>query len=226
MITSRGIVRIAALALAFAMPGLAARASSDPAMDASVSHVQRQWEHIVYQVKGDRAQLQQIKAVEASADALVARYPGRAEPLIWDGIVKSEEAGKAGGLEALGDAKQARQLFERAYAIDRTALEAGAPTSLGVLYYRVPGFPLGFGDKTKARRYLVEAVALAPNGMDANYFYGDFLASQGEYGRAAKVLQRALAAPPHPDRPIWDTGRRAEIRARLQAVNAKLRTAS
>jgi Tfp pilus assembly protein PilF len=130
------------------------------------------------------------------------------------------------GFSALSDAKAARQLFETAYRLDPKALEAGAPTSLGVLYYRVPGFPIGFGDRTKARKYLAEAVSLAPDGMDANYFYGDFLASQGEYAPAAKALQHALAAPAHPDRPVWDAGRRAEIRALLARVNGKLRTHS
>ena len=38
------------------------------------------------------------------------------------------------------------------------ALDAGAPTSLGVLYYRVPGFPFGFGDNDKARQLLAQAV--------------------------------------------------------------------
>lgn len=128
------------------------------------------------------------------------------------------------GLSALSDAKAARKSFEQAYQIDRTALEGGAATSLGTLYYRVPGFPIGFGDKDKARRYLVEGVALAHDGMDANYFYGDFLLTQGEYAAAAKVLQRALAAPPHPDRPLWDAGRRAEIRALLAKANAKRRS--
>src|SRR5665213_1536687 len=104
MSRSQQFVRVAAFALTFAATGLAAKASNHPAMDASVARVQREWERVAYQVKGDRAKLQRIKAVVPEADALVARFPGRAEPLIWDGIIKSEEAGKAGGLEALGDA--------------------------------------------------------------------------------------------------------------------------
>jgi Tfp pilus assembly protein PilF len=157
---------------------------------------------------------------------VAARYPGHAEPLIWNGIAKSEEAAMSSGFSALSDAKAARQLFETAYRLDRRALEAGAPASLGVLYYRVPGFPIAFGDKAKARKYLQEAVSLAPDGMDANYFYGDFLASEGEYAAAAKALQRGLAAPSHPDRPVWDSGRRAEIVALLARVNSRLRARS
>jgi Tfp pilus assembly protein PilF len=192
-------------------------------MDASVARVQHEWERIKYQTKDPAAQHAQIKVLAHDAAVSAARFPGRAEPLIWEGIAQSEQAAMSSGLSALSDAKAARKSFEQAYQIDRTALEAGAPTSLGTLYYRVPGFPIAFGDKEKARRYLAEGVKLAPDGMDANYFYGDFLMTQGEYAAAAKVLQHALASPPRPDRPIWDAGRRVEIRALLAKANAKLR---
>lgn len=200
-----------------------ALASDNPAMDASVARVQHEWERIKYQTKDPAQQHAQIRILAHDAAASAARFPGRAEPLIWEGIAQSEQAAMSSGLSALSDAKAARRSFEQAYKIDRAALEAGAPTSLGTLYYRVPGFPIAFGDKDKARQYLVEGVKLAPDGMDANYFYGDFLMTQGEYATAAKVLQHALASPPHPDRPIWDAGRRAEIRALLAKANAKLR---
>jgi tetratricopeptide (TPR) repeat protein len=212
-----------ALLAAMAASSTPALASDNPAMDASVARVQQEWERIKYQIKDPAQQHAQIKILARDAAASAARFPGRAEPLIWEGIAQSEEAAMSSGLSALADAKAARKSFEQAYKIDRTALEAGAPTSLGTLYYRVPGFPIAFGDNDKARHYLAEGVTLAPDGMDANYFYGDFLLTQGEYAAAAKVLQRALASPPHPDRPIWDAGRRAEIRVLLAKANAKLR---
>ena len=114
-------------------------------------------------------------------------------------------------LWAMGYAKTAKAILEEAYQKDPAALDAGAPTSLGVLYYRVPGFPFGFGDNEKARQLLAQAVSLAPNGMDANYFYADFLMSQHEYAAAYKVLKHALALPPQTKRPLWDKNRRAVI---------------
>jgi Tfp pilus assembly protein PilF len=45
----------------------------------------------------------------------------------------------------------------------------------GALYYQVPGWPIGFGDKDKANELLKKALALNPDGIDPNYFYGDFL---------------------------------------------------
>jgi cytochrome c-type biogenesis protein CcmH/NrfG len=90
-----------------------------------------------------------------------------------------------------------------------------------VLYSRVPRWPLGFGDNEKARDLLVQAVSLAPNGMDANYFYADFLMNQQEYAAADKVLKHALSLPPQSNRPLWDKNRRAVIRELMAKAEAK-----
>ncbi len=111
------------------------------------------------------------------AGTLVQKYPNQPEPTIWPGILISEQASMANEnrspVKALRLALKARDILTEAEKVDPVALDAGAPTSLGVLYYRVPGFPLGFGDKTKARHLLQEATTNAPNGLDASYFYGD-----------------------------------------------------
>ena len=156
-----------------------------------------------------------MTALGDAADALAAKYPDRPEAIIWDGIITSELASMNSGFAALGLAKRARKILETAYAIDPAALDAGSPTSLGVLYYRVPGWPIGFGDKKKARELLQQAVTLAPDGLDAWYFYGDFLYTQGEYPSAREAFQHALAIPEHPDRPLWDKSRRLVIQEDL-----------
>ena len=153
------------------------------------------------------------------ATGLVQQYQSRPEAAIWLGIIVSEQASMASEngspFKALSFAKHARDILEPIAKADPAVLDAGAPTSLGVLYYRVPGFPLGFGDKTKARQLLQEAVRYAPNGLDANYFYGDFLFEQHEYSEAEQVFKHALSLPPHSDRPLWDESRRAVIQEDL-----------
>ena len=209
------------MALAIAASGTAL-ASNNKAMDADIHSIELQWEHIKFEETGSPNQFAHIDALARFAANLTTKYPGRVEPLIWDGIVTSEEAGMAGTMSALGYAKSARAMLEQAYAKDPAALDAGAPTSLGVLYSRVPGWPIGFGDNDRARQLLVQAVSLAPNGMDANYFYADFLMNQHEYAAAYRILKHALALPSQKDRPLWDKNRRAVIRELM----AKAQTAS
>jgi tetratricopeptide (TPR) repeat protein len=208
--------------MAFAcVTGGAALASNNKAMDADIHSVELQWEHIKFAEDGSSNQLEHIDALAKYAAGLVAKYPGRVEPLIWEGIVTSEEAGMAGTMSALGYAKAAKAVLEQAYQKDPAALNAGAPTSLGVLYARVPGWPIGFGDNDKARELLAQAVSLAPNGMDANYFYGDFLMGQHDYAAAYKVLKHALSLPPQTNRPLWDKNRRAVIRELMAKAQAE-----
>ncbi len=213
---------VLALATAGIFAALPARADEPSTMDGDIKRLEHQWAHIVYEVKDSSDQLTQIDALNKEAAAVVQRYPGRTEPLIWDGIITSEEAAIASVFTALGYAQDARALFERAEQIDPKALDGAAQMSLGTLYYRVPGFPVAFGDNKKARAYLEKGMALNPDGLDSNYFYGDFLLEQGEYAKARDVLAHGLLASANAERPVWDAGRRAEIKALLAKANAKL----
>jgi tetratricopeptide (TPR) repeat protein len=142
-------------------------------------------------------------------------FPQRAEPLIWKGIIVSSWAGAKGGLGALGLVKQAKTDYESAMKLDANALEGSAMNSLGVLYYKVPGWPVGFGNKDKAKELLQKALALNPKGIDPNFFYGEYWLEQGNAPEAIAYLERALQAPARPGRVIADNGRREEIRTLL-----------
>ncbi len=198
-------------------------AYAGPTLRAAVLHISREWARIKYDVHGDDQQMKQLRPLERQAAALAKRYPKHATPLLWQGIVASEEAARAGLFHKLGYAEKARRLFDEAKALHPDAGHGGVWLSLGVLYSRVPGFPFGFGSDSKARRYLRRALAIDPDGLDANYFYGDFLFSEGKYAQARKVLERGLQAPVDARRPIWNKGRRLEIRALIARIRRKER---
>ncbi len=205
---------------AAALPSLAS-ASDNPALDAAIYDLEIKWENIKFDVRESDKQGELMDALGADADAMAAQYPDRVEAMIWDGILTSERASMTSGFAALRLAKAARSVLEKAYALDPAALDAGAPTSLGVLYYRVPGWPIGFGDTDKARQLLEQATKLAPEGLDAWYFYGDFLYSESQYPEATAALQHALAIPVHPDRPLWDKSRRLVIQELLTKIQQR-----
>lgn len=184
-------------------------------MTEDVKAVNDSWAHISYEVKGSSTQTKALDSLAKTAAALVARYPGKAEPLVWQGIVTSEQANRANMFHKLALAKRARDILAKAYAINPKAAGGGAAMSLGVLYYKVPGSPIGFGDDPRAKRLLQEALQIDPNGLDANYFYGDFLLDQGDAAGARSYLLKALKAPHDPSRPAWDAGRRREVQALL-----------
>ena len=207
------------------LPPLLAAATASTAraaaVDDAVRSVQHRWEQVTYEAPAP-ARPQMLEELAADAQKLSARYPDRAEPLVWEGIVVSSLAGEKGGLGALGLAKRARGCYEKSLGIDDRALDGSAYNSLGVLYYRVPGWPIGFGDRKKAEELIRKALAINPDGIDPNYFYGDFLLSSGRPAEALPYLQRALAAPPRPGREIADKGRRAEAAALQEKARSQM----
>lgn len=210
---------LAALSLLLAGPALS---SDDPAMGVRIAELQAGWAHVKYEVKGEDAQQLAMESLSAAAKSVTAAHPGKAEPLVWEAIILSTEAGIKGGMGALSLVKDAKAKLEEAERIDPNALDGSVSTSLGSLYYQVPGFPIGFGSDRKARTYLQKALAQNPDGIDSNFFYGDFLFRQGEYVKARETLAHALAAAPRPDREVADLGRRKEINDVLAKVETKL----
>lgn len=186
-------------------------------LEEDVSALQIEWARIKY----ERPAAEQEKAfaeLAKSADVVRGKYAGRAEPQIWYGIIAASYAGARGGLGALSLAKDAKKALEQALEIDPKALGGSAYTSLGSLYYQVPGWPIGFGNDDKAREMLDKALALNPDGIDPNYFMGDFLYRKGDYAAARQVLNKALKAPARPGRALADEGRRKEIESLLAAM--------
>jgi tetratricopeptide (TPR) repeat protein len=199
-----------------------AAGAQPPELDAELAQIQQAWAHANYEVAAGDPRVDALEQLIERADAFTRKYPGRAEPLIWAGIVESTYAGAKGGLGALRHAKNARKHLEAAMAIDAHALDGSAYTSLGTLYYKVPGFPLGFGDSDKARAYLEKALKIDPAGIDQNYFYADYLYEQGDYRAAQQYVERAAHAPPRPTRASADRGRHQEIDALAEKVKRKL----
>jgi tetratricopeptide (TPR) repeat protein len=174
--------------------------------------LQERWAAVNYQPEG-KTREQGFDALLKEADAVVKANPGSAEVLIWHGIIASSYAGAKGGLGALSLAQRSREDLEQALKLDKTALQGSAYTSLGALYYKVPGWPIAFGDDDKARTLLKSALEINPQGVDPNYFYADFLASEGDSREAMRYLEKAKRAPARPDRPLADAGRRQDIAA-------------
>ncbi|MEZ5562160.1 MAG: hypothetical protein R3F27_04300 [Gammaproteobacteria bacterium] len=214
--------RLILACLATLLAGLSLSLHAEPAgFDAELLAIQTDWATANYSVPE--------KQREAAFDQLIARaaafsqqHPQRAEALIWEGIVLSTAAGVKGGLGALGLARQSREKLDAALAIDANALDGSAYTSLGTLYHKVPGFPIGFGSDKKAKDYLRKALQINPDGIDPNYFYAEFLYDEDDYSGALQYLEKALKAPPRPGRASADEGRRQDIRILMAKVRKEL----
>ena len=199
-----------------------AQASETPSLKSELLRLAHDWEHVKLQVSDRDDQERQMGSLAQRVAQIAKQYENIPDPIVWVGIITSEQASMANDngspMKALELAKRARDILERVEKTNPETMDAGAPTTLGVLYDRVPGFPIGFGDKARARHFLEEAVTSAPNGLDANFFYGAFLYKHGEQSEAARILERALTLPELSNRPIWDELLRAAIRQTLSEI--------
>jgi tetratricopeptide (TPR) repeat protein len=182
--------------------------------------LQQRWAEVNYQMEG-KAQLSAFAQLVEESEAISAKASPSAEILIWKGIIKSTYAGAKGGLGALGLAKAAKVDLENSVDLNPNALDGSAYTTLGTLYHSVPGWPVGFGNEDTAEELLLKAVALNPEGIDTNYFYGTYLLDEKRYDEAEKILLQAQNAPPRPNRPVADSGRQREIVEALELLNEK-----
>lgn len=200
-------------------------ALAEEALDKALANLQHDWAKATYQTPKDQ-QEPAFKALTEQAHQLSEKHPEANEAMIWEAIVLSGYAKSMGPLHpvnALNAAEHARDLLLASIKTNPQALSGSAYTTLGSLYFRVPGWPIGFGDKKKGQEYLEKALQLNPTGIDSNYFYADYLRAQGEYSQAVTYYQKALQAPARPGREDADAGRKQEAEEGLKLAQSKLK---
>jgi tetratricopeptide (TPR) repeat protein len=186
----------------------------------TVHDLQKEWAIANYQLEGD-AQLDAFEALKEDALRFTTEHPEDADGWVWSGIIKSTYAGAKGGLGALKLAKSARKDLEKAIEIDGTAMNGSAYSTLGTLYFSVPGWPLGFGSDKKAEQMLRKGLELNPDGIDSNYFFAQFMRDQNNQAEARTYYLKARTAAPRPDRPLADQGRQQDIDSALATLDVE-----
>jgi tetratricopeptide (TPR) repeat protein len=193
-------------------------------VDEDVFQLKKTWEQLKYKTPLSE-QEKGFELLLAQSEKVLAKYPGKAEALVWQGIIEGTFAGVRNGirgqLAALSLVKDAKQHFEQAIQIDSHGSNGAAYTSLGSLYYQVPPWPIAYGDNDKAKDMLLKGLEINPDGIDANYFYGEFLFRSGELSKATESLKKGLLADPREGREIADEGRKKEINDLLKKISDK-----
>lgn len=183
--------------------------------------LQAKWATLQYATTDKDKQERGFAALAEESEALATKNPESAEPLIWKGIALASQAQQHNDTGGIKLAERGRDALLKAIQINPNAMKGAAYITLGALYYKVPGWPLGFGDAAKAREALKKAFSANPDSVDAHYFYGDFLYQKKQYADAAEELQKAIEAPKQPGSPIADQGRRENAREILAKVKRR-----
>ncbi len=198
--------------LLFALPLSASELSS------AVANLESEWAAAYYQ-SNESQQKQAYPALLEKAAELSRRYPNATEPKIWQATIMVTNATYESSLTVLSTLETAKSLLEDAIKQNPSALDGAAYLTLGTLYYMVPGWPVSFGDNQKAEQMLKISLYINPKGIDANYFYADFLLQQDRISEAEEYFRKATQAPVRKQQVFADTQLQKE--AKLALVNTQ-----
>lgn len=187
-------------------------------LDEKLFQIQAEMEQIHYTYPETR-QSAAFQPLLKKASTLTSEYPSRAEPIILHAAIILTNAATENAFTALSSVKKARDLLMKAISIDPAAKQGSAYVTLGTLYYKVPGWPISFGDDDQAEELLLTALEISPNAIDTNYFYGEFLLSQGKYKEGAAHLERAIQAPFDGRSTLGKTKLKEKARLALKSTN-------
>lgn len=186
----------------------------------AVRDLRNEWADIKYNLPKNE-KLAAFEALIKKAEKLSLARPQDASVALWHGTILSTYASVKGGMGALPYLKEARALLEKSISINPNIDMGLAHGVLGAIYYRIPGWPVAFGDKEKAKQHLEMALKIGPESIDNNYYYGDFLRDQGDYVQAKKFLITAEGIPLRQDRLDIDKGRLTEIETALKKIEER-----
>lgn len=186
----------------------------------SLQSIESEWASIYYTLPKAQQAPAYIKLIEKT-EKLAQEFPNTAEPIIWTAVVKATYADQQDPIAALAAINEARNLLTKAITINPKAMNGSAYVTLGTLYYMVPEWPIGFGDADEAKKLLETALKINPNGIDTNYFYGDFLVSTNQATDAIKYFERAANAPSRPEQLFSDNKLKEEAKLAMQNVKQR-----
>ena len=122
--------------------------------------------------------------------------PADPEGWLMRGLFLGAVAVSIGTLNALYFANNGKKFVEKGYILGNGLLKAFAAGLLGRLYFKLPPFPLSFGNPDKAAIFLKEAISLDPATIYYHVFLAELLAYQEKTDEALEILNAATKIKP------------------------------
>lgn len=186
----------------------------------SVQAIESEWASIYYTLPKNR-QGDAYDALLKKATQLADQFPIAADPIFWQALIIATHAEHQDAFTALKAIHKSRDLLLKAIKINPQTANGSAYVTLATLYYMTPSWPIAFGDNEKAEKMFQEALKINPNGIDANYFYGDFLLANNQPKEAQKYFEKAISTPSRGEQLFADSRLKDEVK--LALANTKNR---
>ncbi len=142
----------------------------------------------------DIAPLKMKKAIAKQglkyAEETIKEFPNHPDGWIRKAIFLGTYAITIGILNALYLSKEVRDAALRAYSLNKKYYYAMPCQVLGRIYFKLPPFPLSYGNSDKAAKYLYEAYKYAPDFAHVYMYLAELEASKGNVELAEKLLNK------------------------------------
>ncbi len=187
---------------------------------ASAEDIESEWAAIYYSTPKSQQEAA-YSALLAKTEQLLGKNPESTDYMYWKAVILASRAEKQDGFSALKAISEAKDLLVTAIDKDPKTANGSAYVVLGTLYHLVPKWPIAFGDNVKAKQMFLNALKINPDGIDTNYFYGDYLLANNEVKEAQQHFEKALFAPSRKNQEFADNKLKDEVKLALH--NAKNR---
>jgi len=209
-------VKASILALALLMPFMVKAESVSDA----INTIESEWAKIYYQ-KPENEKGPAYAGLLEKTTKLCKQYPKEAGAIFWQAVVKASYADHQDPVSALGAVHEVRDLLNQAISIDPRTMGGSAYVVLGTLYHMTPTWPIAFGDDDEAEKMFQTALKISPNGIDSNFYYGQFLLDKGNKTEAMQYFERASNAPVRPEQVFADTQLEEEAKRALKNASGE-----
>ena len=177
---------------------------------------QQEWARLTFEEENKEKQQVGFDTLLERVEKTLKEKPSSADMRIWLAKLKMEKASSLGLFKRDDMNKEALALLEQATLINPKALDGYGYALLGHLYNSADVWPFSFGNRVKAKGYLLKALALDPDNLEANYFYGLYLKQYEGLESANPYFKKALEAKQYPDRKTAYLGLRDMIREAMK----------
>ncbi len=200
--------------LFIAIPCVCLSADEKPSACQSSTELENNWAKVRYQVP-ENMRMNEFNALLISMSHAPLECLNSAEYQIVEAMIKGSMAKLQSRLSALKKIHQIKRHLEKAIKKKPVAMNGQAWILLGLLYDKSPGWPLSIGDDEKAEKAYLEGLKYSQDGLDANYYYGDFLRRKGLIEQAQKYLLKASQLKQRRGHEIADQARLQDVQRSL-----------
>ncbi len=124
------------------------------------------------------------------AEETIKMFPNNPDGWIRKSIFLGTYAITVGVLNVLYLAKDIKNAALKAYQLNKRYYYAMPCQILGRIYFKLPPFPVSYGDPDKAAKYLYEAFKFAPNFAHIYMYLAELEASRGNIKLAEEFLDK------------------------------------